>query len=488
MNHYYLFNTRQLDLRFLDLKKSALGYTLNAGESVFESQPSTKQWLKVLEAALDKLLRSHKILGPVGFILPEHLVINLVVRLPYLKSRLSVIQQLTCALNKDFGLRGDKIVFRFQQIPHNENVKAYWVALIPKKFWIILKHILSLYEKYFPYGINCFPPIVGQAAYFEEMWHKKLLQLPAVGIFLEDNLTRFFASVPRSSVENQPAFNFLDLRKVSSSNSIEQDVVQELNIASRYFTHSLNLQVGAKSIFIFGEGNVSELESPLLAFGEHVHVVKEINQWCTSDRKIGLSEQALLVGILHILSGNRHFDDFDFMEMDFSSSLMVISWFYIRKIVHHVALQWTILLLLIGYFLFLLKICKREADTCKNLRRQRMAYTLKENDIQDLKQQLTHWELLKGKQIMHTQLLQQIKQQFMSLKLDLCIDAIQILSSEKSELEIRGRYKNLVSAAEFSRTLKECCRLTFSTIDKSVQISTTPLTYTENGFVCKFPL
>ncbi|MDR2396673.1 MAG: hypothetical protein LBD69_02380 [Puniceicoccales bacterium] len=488
MNHYYLFNTRQLDLRFLDLEKSPLGYTLNTNKSIFESQPSTKQWLKVLEAVLGKLLRSHKILGPVGFILPEHLVINMVVRLPYSKSRLSVIQQLTCALSKDFGLRGDKIAFRFQQMSHDENFKVYWVALIPKKFWITLKHILSLHEKYFPYGINCFPSIVGQAAYFEEMWQEKLFQSPAVGIFLEENLTRFFASIPKSSVENQPAFNFLDLRKVSSSNPVEQDVVQELNITSRYFSHSLNLQVGVKSIFIFGEGNVSELESPLLAFGENVHVIKEINQWCTSDCKIGLSEQALLVGILHILDGNRHFDDFDFMEMDSQSSLMVISGFYIRKIVHHVALRWLILLLLIGYFFFLLRICKKEASVCDNLRYQQMAYTLKENDIQDLKQQLAYWELLKGKQIVHTQLLQKIKQQFMSLKLDLCIDAIQILSSEKLELEVKGRYKNLVSAVEFSRTLKECCHLTFSTVEKSVQISTIPLTYTENSFVCKWPL
>ncbi|MDR0393041.1 MAG: hypothetical protein LBH52_02305 [Puniceicoccales bacterium] len=489
MNHYYLLNTRQLDLRFLDLEKSPLGYTLNTNESVFESQPSTKQWLKVLEATLEKLLRSHKILGPVGFILPEHLVINIVVRLPSLKSRFSVIQQLTGALNKDFGLRGDKIVFRFQQMPYDEDFKAYWVALIPKKFWIILKHILHLHKKYFPYSINCFPPIVGQAAYLEEMGHEKLFQSPAVGIFLEDNLTRFFTSIPESSVGDQPAFNFLDLRKVSSANSVEQDVVKELNVTSRYFSRSLNLQAGVKTIFIFGEGNASELESPLLAFGENVHVIKEIHQWCESDKKkVGLSEQALLVGILHILSGNRHFDDFDFMEMDSPSSLMVISWFYIRKIVHHVALRWLILLLLIGYFFFLLGICKKEANVCDNLRHQCMAYTLKENDVQDLKQQLVYWELLKGKQVVHTQLLQTIKRQFTSLKLDLCIDAIQISSSEKLELEVKGRYKNLVSAAEFSRTLKEGCHLSFSTMEKNVQISTTPLTYTENSFVCKFPL
>ncbi|MDR0755878.1 MAG: hypothetical protein LBE99_03125 [Puniceicoccales bacterium] len=488
MNHYYLLNTRQLDLRFLDLEKSPLGYTLNADESVFGPQSSTKRWLKVLEATLEKLLRSHKILGPVGFILPEHLVINMVVRLPYQKNRFSVIQQLTGALNKDFGLRGDKIVFRFQQMPYNEDFKTYWVTLIPKKFWILLKHILYLRKKYFPYGIHCFPPIVGQAAYLEEMRHEKFFQSPAVGIFLEDNLTRFFTSIPESSVVDQPTFNFLDLRKISSANSVEQDVVKELNVTSHYFSRSLNLQAGVKNIFIFGQGNVSELESPLLAFGEKVRVIKEIHLWCASDKKVGLSEQALLVGILHILSGNRHFDDFDFMEMDSPSSLGVISLFYICKIVHHVALRWVILLLLIGYFFFLLKTCKKKASACNDLIHQQMAYALRESDVQNLKQQLASWELLKGKQIVHTQLLQKIKQQFMSLKSDLCIDSIQISSSEKLEFEMKGRYKNLVDAAEFSRTLKACCSTTFSTPEKSVQISTMPLTYTENSFVCRWLL
>ncbi|MDR0647444.1 MAG: hypothetical protein LBF43_03350 [Puniceicoccales bacterium] len=488
MSHYYLLNTRQLDLRFLDFEKSPLGYTLNTDESVFESQPSTKQWLKVLEAALGKLLRSHKILGPVGFILPEHLVINVVVHLPCSKSRFSVVQQLTCALNKGFGLRGDKVVFRFQQMPHDENSKAYWVTLVPKKFWIILQHILHLHKKYFPYGINCFPPIVGQVAYCEAMWHEKLLQSPIVGIFLEDNLTRFFTSIPTNSTEDQPAFNFLDLRKISSSNLVEQDVMQELNMTSRYFSRSLNLQAGAKSIFIFGEGNVSALKSSLLAFGENVHIIKEIHQWYASEKKVGLSEQALLVGILHILSGNRHFDDFDFMEMDTPSAWVVISLFYIRKMAHHAALRWVVLLLLIGYCFFLLKVCRKKASACNNLMHQRMAYTFKENDVQDLKQQLASWELLAGKQVVYAQLLQKIKQQFTSLKVELCIDAIEISSSEKRELEVKGRYKNLVGAAEFSRTLKACCSLAFSTMENSVQISTTPLTYTEDSFVCKFPL
>ncbi|MDR1254648.1 MAG: hypothetical protein LBJ78_01295 [Puniceicoccales bacterium] len=489
MNHYYLLNTRQLDLRFLDFEKSPLGYALNADESVFGPQSSTKLWLKVLETTLEKLLRSHKILGPIGFILPEHLVINVIVRLPYLKSRFSVIQQLTGILNKEFGLRGDKVVFRFQQMPYDEDFKAYWVALIPKKFWILLKHILYLHKKYFPYGISCFPPMVGQAVYLEEMRHKKLFQPPAVGIFLEDNLTRFFTSISESSVGDQPAFNFLDLRKVSAANSVEQDVVKELNVTSRYFSRSLNLQAGVKNIFIFGEGHRSELESPLLTFGENMHVIKEIHQWCESDKKkVGLSEQALLIGILHILNGNRQFDDFDFMEMDSPSSLGVISLFYIRKVIHHVALRWVILLLLVGYFFFLLRTCKKKINACNNLMHQRVAYTLKENDVQDLKQQLGSWKLLKGKQIVHAQLLQKIKQQFTLLKLDLCIDAIQISSSEKLELELKGRYKNLVDAVEFSRTLKACCSLAFSTLEKGVQILTTPLTYTENSFVCKFPL
>ncbi len=468
MNHYVLFNTRQLDLQYLDLEKSSSDYILQSCEQVFDPQPSVKNWLSRIRLELINFLKSCKIQGPVGFILPESIVINIVVPLSYWNGQLSIVQQLTRALDKDFGIRGDKVIFRYKQIACQSDTTLYWVSLIPKKFWTSLKTTLSLCKTYCPCGIDCFPPIAGHAAYFNALCRKNECA-SAVAVFFEKDLTRFFARSAGAATE-QSCLNFLDLRKLPQSDDGTYNTSHELRISSRYFSHSLNVQSGAKDVFVFGDEDTLNLDLGEALFGNNVrmHVVNRIEALPNTIAAGNLSEQALFLGLLKLLDKSENLDDFNFLNASMPLSLFDHCQLVARKFLHNAAVQWFVLCVLLGSLIASLHALKMELKDREILTTQKMKNEHSLAHLQWMKDLLNVLKASQNKQAYS--IFQKLKEH---LTAAVCVDSIKYSVNENGGLTLQGRCKDEISVAKLRQNLMQCFHESASKVNAKLKLSST---------------